>query len=279
MNNYLNEIAHVEILFSKYLLPFLMKVIGAFALWFVAGLIIRASKKVLIRALERRGVDPTLINYAKHTLGVGLKGMALILILGIFGFETTSFSAILAAAGVAIGVAWSGLLSNFAAGIFLILFRPFKIGDAITAGGVTGTVREIGLFATSIDSGDNLRYFVGNNKLFSDNILNYSMNPYRMAQFRIQLAHSVNPTQAIERFSAALGTLDGIRINPPPSGEIIEFNPMGALIVVRVACHQTQFTMVQSNGNQLISEILRNGDFPVPETRTFVATSADRGKA
>src|SRR5262245_30670215 len=99
--------------------------------------------------------------------------IALVLgILGYFGVETTTFAALFAAAGVAIGMAWSGLLGHFAAGAFLIVLRPFKTGDFVTIAGVTGTVREIGLFATAIDTPDNVHTVIGNNKVLSDTIVN-----------------------------------------------------------------------------------------------------------
>ena len=143
MKEYLNDFTRFEFILNHYLAPFALRVIGAFALWIASGFVIRWTKRLLRKALEVRKVDPTLIIYASQTLGVALRALTVVAILNLFGIETTSFSAILAAAGVAIGVAWSGLLSNFAAGIFLILFRPFKSGDSITAGGVTGVVREI----------------------------------------------------------------------------------------------------------------------------------------
>src|SRR5262245_65232254 len=114
--------------------------------------------------------------------------IALVLgILGYFGVETTTFAALFAAAGVAIGMAWSGLLGNFAAGAFLVILRPFKVGDFVTVGGVTGTVEEVGLFATSIDTPDNVRTYVGNNKIFSDTIQNFSTNQYRRVDLSAQL--------------------------------------------------------------------------------------------
>jgi len=279
MKSPLLELNEIDLLFKNYLLPFFLKIIGAFLLWFFADLVIRALKRILIRALERKHVDPTLVVYAKHSLGLGLKALAIILILGIFGVETTSFSAILAAAGVAIGVAWSGLLSNFAAGIFLIIFRPFKLGDSITAGGVTGVVREIGLFATSIDSGDNLRYFVGNNKLFGDNILNYSLNEYRIASFRIQLAHGVDAMSAISQFRVRLETLEGVRKDPALSGEIVEFNPMGTVIVLKAACHQKAYASVLNEGNRMIAEVLRDSAFPIPEVRASFLNLSGRSES
>ena len=91
--------------------------------------------------------------------------------------------------GLAIGMAWSGLLANLAAGGFIIVLRPFKVGEFINAGGVTGTVQEIGLFATTILTPDNVKTVVGNNKIFSDNIHNYSTNPVRRVERTAQLAN------------------------------------------------------------------------------------------
>ena len=279
MNSSVLDPGHVEIILSKYLLPFFLKVIGAFLLWFLADLLIRALKSILIRGLEKKQVDPTLVMYAKHSLGLALKAVALILILGIFGVETTSFSAILAAAGVAIGVAWSGLLSNFAAGIFLILFRPFKLGDTIHAGGVTGVVREIGLFATSIDNGENLRIFVGNNKLFSDNILNFSRNEYRIASYRIQLAYSVDPLIALEKFKNKLSSMDGVLVDPELTGEIAEFNPMGTVILLKVATRPENHPTVLNEGNRKIAELLRSESYPAPEIKLPISPSAGRSES
>src|SRR5439155_22708822 len=102
-------------------------------------------------------------------------GWLIVAILGFFGVETTTFAALLAAGGVAIGVAWGGLLANFAAGAFLVFLRPFKMGDSVTAGGVTGTVESIGLFGTVINTPDNVHTIVGNNKVFADTIQNFSV--------------------------------------------------------------------------------------------------------
>ena len=136
---------------------------------------------------------PTLIRYLISFLTIALNIVLVVAILGYFGLETTSFAALLAGAGLAIGAAWAGLLSNFAAGAFLLMFRPFKVGDYILAGGVEGTVHEIGLFTTTIHTPDNVVTIVGNTKIFGDNIKNYSANPYRRVELVAQLAHSVDP--------------------------------------------------------------------------------------
>ena len=182
-----------------YAVPFGGKIIGALVLWIVGRMVISGVQRVAERAVEGRKLDPTLSRYMYSVIGVTLTVLLILGILSIFGVETTSFAGVLAAAGVAIGMAWSGLLSNFAAGVFLMVLRPFKVGDMISAGGVTGVVKEIGLFATAIDTADNIRNFVGNSKIFNDTIQNYTTNPHRRVDLKAQLAHSVDPVDAAKK--------------------------------------------------------------------------------
>jgi small conductance mechanosensitive channel len=270
MHETLSNFTKFDYLSTQYLFPLAWKVIGAFAIWFAGGFAVRGFQKLLTKGLTRRNVDPTLIHYANSTLGLLLKGLLVLAVLGVFGVETTSFSAILAAAGVAIGVAWSGLLANFAAGIFLIILRPFKVGDTIFAAGVTGTVRQIGLFATTIDNGDNLRLFVPNNKLFSDNILNYSANAYRVALFRVQLAREVDPNLAIGLLTAELKKILGVLPLPAVSGEITEFNSLGVIVTMRAPCHHGDYANVTSAAYQVIHRVIKAANFPAPEARTIL---------
>ena len=169
----------LENLVRTYVVPFGWKVLGALAVWIIGGIVVRGIRAAFNRFLAARHVEPTLASYLDTGANVVMKILLLVAVLSVLGIETTSFAALLAAMGIAIGAAWAGLLANFAAGVFLMVLRPFKVGDMISAGGVTGDVREIGLFATAIDMADNVRVFVGNNKIFSDSIQNYSMNPFR----------------------------------------------------------------------------------------------------
>ena len=165
--------SQLSALVSTYLVPFGWKLLGALAVWIIGGWVVRLVRAALGRFLVARHVDATLIRYLDASANVLMKILVLIGVLGVLGIETTSFAALIAAVGVAIGAAWAGLLSNFAAGIFLMVLRPFKVGDFIQGGGMLGTVREIGLFVTAIDTPDNVRTFVGNAKLFSDTIQNF----------------------------------------------------------------------------------------------------------
>src|SRR5262245_8097774 len=150
------------------------KILGAAVLWLVGRWLINFALRLLGRTLARQSFDATLSRYAITSLSVVLNVALVVAILGFFGVETTTFAALIAAGGVAIGVAWGGLLANFAAGAFLVFLRPFKVGDFVSAGGVTGTVEAIGLFGTTINTPDNVQAIVGNNKVFSETIQNFS---------------------------------------------------------------------------------------------------------
>src|SRR5690348_5567374 len=159
-----------------------LKILGALLAWIVGRYLIGLAVRLISAALSRQHVDPTLLRYVGNIVSVALNIVLVVAILGYFGVETTSFAALVAAMGIAIGAAWAGLLANFAAGSFLIVLRPFKVGDYVKAGGLEGTVKEIGLFATTILTADNVMSFVGNGKIFSDTIQNYSLNPYRRGE-------------------------------------------------------------------------------------------------
>ena len=190
---------------NTHVVPIGVKLLGGLLFWIIGGWIINLTTRVVDKALSVRKIDDTLRNYAKSTIEVLLKIALVVGILGWFGVETTTFAALIAAAGVAIGMAWSGLLANLAAGVFLIVLRPFKVGDFVTVGGVTGTVREISLFVTKLDSLDNVEHIVGNNKVFSENIQNFSANPYRRVDLVAQLNHSVDYNDAIACNDGVIG--------------------------------------------------------------------------
>src|SRR5262249_39508438 len=140
-----------------------MKIVGAVLVWIVGRWLIGVAVRLISAVLTRQHVDPTLLRYIGNIVTLALNIVPVVAILGYFGVKTTSFAALIAAMGIAIGAAWAGLLANFAAGAFLIVLRPFKVGDYVNAAGVEGTVKEIGIFATTILTPDNVTTFVGNN--------------------------------------------------------------------------------------------------------------------
>ena len=176
-----------------------LKVLGAIVLYIIGRWLIGIVGTLITKALERQKVEPTIVRYMANTISVVLNVLLIIGILGYFGVETTSFAALIAALGIAIGAAWGGLLSNFAAGVFILMLRPFKVGDYVLAGEVEGTVRAIGLFTTSIDAPDNVITMVGNAKVMNGTIKNYSLNAYRRVDLTAQLDHTVDVKDAARR--------------------------------------------------------------------------------
>jgi small conductance mechanosensitive channel len=257
------------------LTQFGLKVLGAIALWLIAQKLIDFAVKLLRRAFRSQNIEPTLISYLLNIIGVTLRIVLVVAILGFFGIETTSFAALLAAAGVAIGAAWGGLLANFAAGAFLIVFRPFIVGDFICAGGVTGTVTEIGLFTTSINTPDNVLTIVANNKIFADNIQNFSANPYRRVDLVAQLHHTVDHNQAIALLKAKISQIPNVLDNPAPDVEILDFNLAGPVLAVRPYCNNDHYWQVYFDSNKTIKETFGEAGFPAPETRYAVTNSSE----
>jgi small conductance mechanosensitive channel len=242
-----------------------LQVVGAIAMWIVGRWLIRFAIRLMSRALTSERVDPTLIRYASSVVSVLLDLILIVAILGFFGVQTTTFAAVLAAGGIAIGMAWSGLLSNFAAGAFLVIFKPFKAGDFVTVAGLTGTIESVGLFVTAIDTPDNVRTIVGNNKIFSDNIQNFSSNPYRRVDLVAQLAHAVPHRDAIRLLKEALAKIPNVLADPAPDVEILEFNLAGPVLAVRPYCNNRHYWQVYFDTNRTIREVFDQAGYPAPE--------------
>jgi small conductance mechanosensitive channel len=252
------------------LTSFGLKVAGAIAVWIVGRYLIGLAVRLVSAALTRQQVDPTILRYLGNIITVTLNIILVIAILGYFGVETTSFAALIAAAGIAIGAAWAGLLANFAAGAFLIVLRPFKVGDYVKAGGVEGTVTEIGLFASTILTPDNVTTFIGNNRIFSDTVQNYSSSPYRRVDRLAQLAHSVDPGDAIARLKTALAAIPNVETTPAPDVEIIDFNERGPVLAVRPYTHTSHYWQVYFDTNRAISATFGAAGYPVPESHVHM---------
>jgi len=250
-----------------------ISVLEALALWIVGRWLIGFAINLIGRGMTRQKIDPTLIRYIQNAVAAILNIVLVIAILGFFGVQTTSLAALIAAAGVAIGLAWSGLLSNFAAGVFLIILQPFKVGDFVTAGGIMGTVHEIGLFVTYIDSLDNVRHIVGNGKIFGDIIQNYTTNAYRRVDLTAQLAHGVDVHAAMSLLKTALAGIPNVMTNPAPDVEILTFTLAGPVLAVRPYCNNKDYWQVYFDTNKLIKDSFTTAGFAVPEQHYMVRTA------
>jgi small conductance mechanosensitive channel len=242
-----------------------LKVVGAILIYIVGRMLIGLIGTLITKAMERQKIEPTVIRYMANAIAVALNVMLVVGILGYFGVETTSFAALIAALGIAIGAAWGGLLSNFAAGAFILVLRPFKVGDYVIAGEVEGTVRAIGLFTTSLDTPDNVLTMVGNAKVMGGTIKNFSHNPFRRVELTAQLDHSVDPNDAIARLKAALPKIANVVETPSPDVEILSFNERGPVLAVRPYVHTDHYWQVYFDTNRTIRETFGAAGYPAAE--------------
>ena len=252
------------------LIAFGLKVLGAIVAYIVGRMLIGFASNLVVKLLERQKVEPTVIRYIGSIVTVALNVILVVAILGYFGVETTSFAALVAGLGVAIGAAWGGLLSNFAAGTFILILRPFKVEDYVLAGDVEGTVRAIGLFSTVIDTPDNVQTLVGNAKIMGGTIKKFSSNPFRRVELLAQIDHSVDPKDAIARLKAALPKIPNVETAPAPDVEILTFNERGPVLAVRPYCNTAHYWQVYFDTNRVIRETFGEAGFPAAESHVHM---------
>ena len=245
------------------LVAFGLKALGAIAVFVVGRWLISMVTGLVGAGMTRQKLDPTVQRYLVSFITVSLNIILVVAILGYFGVETTSFAALVAGAGVAIGAAWSGLLGNFASGIFLLVLRPYQVGDYVMIGGVEGTVLELGLFGTTINTPDNVKTIVGNGKVMGGDIKNYTANPYRRVDLVAQLAGSADVHKAIGLLRSAVAAVPNTNAKQGVDVEILEFNEFGPKLAVRPYCHTDHYWQVYFDTNKVIADTLGAAGFPV----------------
>lgn len=165
------------------------KLVGAIAVWIIGGWIVKAIGGGFKKALEKGGTDPSLLPFLTGLVNGLLKVVLIITVLGMLGIEMTSFIAILGAAGLAVGMALSGTLQNFAGGVMILIFKPFKVGDVIEAQGYTGSVAEIQIFNTIMKTPDNKTIIIPNGGLSTSSMVNYSTEAKRRVDWTIGIGY------------------------------------------------------------------------------------------
>lgn len=246
-----------------------IKVVAAILFWLVGRWLINRVIGVMQSTMGRNNVDPTLTKYLGSIIAIALNVALVIGILGYFGIQTTSFAAMLAGAGVAIGAAWSGLLGNFAAGAFMLVLRPLKVGDFVSAGGVVGTVHELGLFGTTIITPDNVMTLVGNGKIFGDTLQNYSALPVRRVDRTAQLAQGVDPLDAIARLKKAVAAIPNVASSPAPEINLLDLKLEGPVIAVRPYTHNDHYWQVYFDTNEAIVKVCQDAGWAAPAALTL----------
>ncbi len=173
----------------EYLAKYGLQIVAALLIFLIGRWLAGVLSRLVEKGLLKSKVDKTIAKFAKHLTHIGLLVFVVIAALARLGVETTQFAVALGAAGLAIGLALQGSLANFASGFLMILFRPFKVGDFIEAAGVKGTVKEIQIFNTIIDTPDNVRIIIPNGQITGGNILNYTANGTRRVDLVVGVSY------------------------------------------------------------------------------------------
>lgn len=210
-----------------------VRVLAALAIFVIGRWLAGRIARLTAKLLERGRVDPTIVVFARHLTYFGLLIVAILAALNRLGIETTSLVAIVGAAGIAIGLALQGSLSNFASGIMLILFKPFRVGDFIEGGGAAGTVEDISVFTTRLRTGDNKAIVVPNAKLTADNVVNHSAKGTRRIDLTIGVSYRENLATVKTLLAEILAADARILRDPAPEIGVLALAESGVQIVVR----------------------------------------------
>ncbi len=237
----------------------------AFLLVLIIGMwIAKVIKKGMIKAMEKKGVDVTLIGFLSSLVHVALQAFVVIAALGKLQVQTASFIAILGAAGLAIGLALQGSLANFASGVLMIIFKPFKIGDFIEAGGATGGVVEIGIFTTTMKSPDNKKMIVPNAQVMGGKITNFNANGTR----RVDLVAGISYDDDIDKAKAILNEIIAadarILKDPEPTVAVVEMADSSVNLVVRPWCSGDDYWGVYFDTTETIKKKFDENNISIP---------------
>ncbi|MCH5372425.1 MAG: mechanosensitive ion channel [Planctomycetes bacterium] len=211
------------------------------AAWVVAGVV----SGIVRRSLQRTHFDDTLSKFFVRLVWWLIVLAAIVGCLGIFGVETTSFAAVIGAAGLAVGLAFQGTLANFASGVMLLAFRPFKVGDVVTIAGQTGVIDEISVFTTTLDTFDNRRFIIPNSSIFGTTIENITYHPRRRADVDVGVSYDADIDRTREVLERATASVEGVLQDPAPAVLLLGLGASSVDWSVRVWAKKEDFGAVK----------------------------------
>jgi small conductance mechanosensitive channel len=233
--------------FLKVLIDYSPKVISAFIILFVGLYAIRIINRIIRKIMVKRELDPTLTKFLADILLWVLRVLLFVSFISKLGIETSSFVAILGAMGLAVGLSLQGSLSNFAGGMLIILFKPFKVGDTIEAQGVIATVKEIQIFVTKLITSNNQTVFVPNGALSNGTITNYSMEGYRRVDLTIAISYDTDIKKAKEIITTILKNNPKVLLTPAAEVSVKNLTDNSIQLAVRPWANNDDFGAVFSD--------------------------------
>ena len=249
------------------------KVLIALVIFIIGSWIAKKVKNGIVKlAAKSPHLDETLFNFLGSIARWVIMAFVIVAILGQFGVETTSIVALLGAAGLAVGLALQGAMSNLAAGVMLMIFRPYKVGDFVDAAGTFGNVEDITLFTTDMQTFDNQKIIIPNGKIWGEKITNHSHHPVRGVEMKFNIAYDDDVEKAKQVILKTLAAHPHIKSDPAPFVEVESLTERSAELVVRPFTDGANYFDVRYSVPQQILEALGKAGFatPYPATRMLM---------
>lgn len=245
-----------------------LKLLAAVLVYIVGAWLIRKLRHILVKLFNKRSFDPSLSSFLVSFVNITLTVILFIMIVTILGVPTTTFTALLAAGGLAVGMALSGTLQNFAGGVMILLFKPFKVGDYIDANGFSGTVKSINITNTHLNTVDNKLVILPNASCSSGNVVNYSTLPVRRVDWSVTISYG-DDVEVAKKTSLAILSDDKRVLNEPaePFVALSELGDSALVIVIRAWTKSEDYWSLFYDVNEKIyKEFPKNGlNFPFPQ--------------
>lgn len=241
-----------------------IKVIGAIVIWIIGSWVIKKIMRGIKKVMSKRDYDESLQKFLLNLIHWALKILLVIAILGQLGVETTSFAAILAAAGLAIGMALQGSLGNFAGGVLLMIFKPIKIGDLIEAQGEVGVVKEIEIFTTKLTGLSNREIIIPNGALSNGNIINYTTEGTRRVDLTFGVGYDSDIKQTKEVLMKVLTSHPLVLKDPAPTVNVLELADSSVNFAVRPWCKSEHYWDVYFDVTEQTKEALDAAGIEIP---------------
>lgn len=257
------DLSNLELLATDLLTVFLPKVVGVIVLLVLSWIVAKWASKRVTRSAEKR-LDITIARFFGSLVKYGILVMAFLGCLTMFGFETTSFAAVIGAAGLAIGLAMQGTLSNFSAGLMLLIFRPFKVGDVVSTAGITGKVVNLALFTTDFDTPDNRRIIVPNGAIFGSTIDNITFHETRHVDVLVGTEYTADIATVRGVLLEAVRSLAGVHAEPEPVAYLVELGASSIDWSVRMWANTSDFWAVRERATQSIKKHLDEAGIGIP---------------
>jgi len=246
------------------LVHYASKVVGVIVLLFVAWVVARWADRLIGKSCGRAKIDLTLSKFFAKMVKWAILLMAVLACLGVFGVNTTSFAAVLAAMGFAVGMSLQGTLSNFAAGVMLLIFRPFKVGDVVTVGGQTGKVDEIALFTTTLDTPDNRRLIIPNGSVFGATIENVTYHDTRRVDVVVGVDYTAKIDQTRSVLLEAVTEITGRLKDQEPQAVLTGLGASSVDWQVRLWCKTGDYWPVKEAATEAVKGALDKAGIGIP---------------